>query len=190
MTAASHLQYVLDKKITHLFAYGSLIWSPEFEFDEKFKFTLLGHERFFCIHSTIHRGTHDEPGIVLGLDKGRQCEGVVFRLAQNNLEKSWKVIFEREMPTNAYLPEYVEIMSPSQNKLVTAVTFVVNRESKKYAGGLSKDEIVRRISVCKGQRGANIDYFKNTVLHLRELGIRDEHLEEIYDKTQRTHSLT
>ena len=62
------------------FAYGSLIWNPEFEFDERHKVRIDGYHRAFCINSHTYRGTPDGPGVVLGLDAGGSCEGIVYRV--------------------------------------------------------------------------------------------------------------
>src|SRR5690606_8238038 len=51
-----------------VFAYGSLIWHPDFEFAERHLVRVHGYHRAFCISSTRYRGTPEAPGVVLGLD--------------------------------------------------------------------------------------------------------------------------
>ena len=63
-----------------VFAYGSLLWNPLFPFAEARRATLRGLHRRFCLYSMASRGTRDEPGLVLGLDRGGACTGVVYRL--------------------------------------------------------------------------------------------------------------
>ena len=53
-----------------VFAYGSLMWRPNFNYEEAVPALLEGAHRALCIYSVIHRGTHRRPGLVLGLDKG------------------------------------------------------------------------------------------------------------------------
>ena len=53
-----------------LFAYGSLIWNPAFEFAEARRATAHGWKRDFCIHLDGWRGTPEQPGLMLALSPG------------------------------------------------------------------------------------------------------------------------
>jgi cation transport protein ChaC len=59
-----------------VFAYGSLIWRPGFDFSARRKAVVVGWRRRLCIYSHHYRGTADRPGLVLGLDEGGECAGV------------------------------------------------------------------------------------------------------------------
>src|SRR5690349_24995142 len=63
-----------------VFAYGSLLWNPLFPFVEARRASLHGLHRRFCLWSLASRGKPDAPGLVLGLDRGGSCRGVVYRL--------------------------------------------------------------------------------------------------------------
>ena len=82
---------------TWLFAYGSLIWRPEIEHAEARKATAPGWHRSFCFRIERFRGTKDQPGLMLSLDRGGQCQGVIFRLTPNNLEAQLGKLLRREM---------------------------------------------------------------------------------------------
>src|SRR5438067_13222193 len=62
-----------------IFGYGSLMWNPGFPYVEKKHAVLRGFHRRFCIRSTIYRGTPEQPGLVLGVDAGGECNGMAFR---------------------------------------------------------------------------------------------------------------
>src|SRR6202051_4128958 len=64
-----------------VFAYGSLMWNPEIAFAEARPGFLHGYHRSFCLYSRDYRGTPERPGLVLGLDRGGSCHGIVYRLA-------------------------------------------------------------------------------------------------------------
>jgi cation transport protein ChaC len=64
-----------------LFAYGSLIWKPEVDHIEERPGVARGWQRSFCIRVNRWRGTLDCPGLVMTLDRGGDCRGLVFRLA-------------------------------------------------------------------------------------------------------------
>src|SRR5205809_1997006 len=63
-----------------VFAYGSLLWNPLFPFAESRRATVHGLHRRFCLLSLASRGKPHAPGLVLGLDRGGSCRGVVYRL--------------------------------------------------------------------------------------------------------------
>ena len=70
-----------------VFAYGSLLWNPLFPFEDAHPALLRGFHRRFCLWSLGSRGTVDRPGLVLGLDRGGSCRGVVYRLPARRAAK-------------------------------------------------------------------------------------------------------
>ena len=66
-----------------VFAYGSLLWNPEFPIAERRIARVSGWHRSFCMRSIHHRGTEADPGLVLALDEmaGAHCDGLALRVA-------------------------------------------------------------------------------------------------------------
>src|SRR5438067_5183148 len=72
-----------------VFAYGSLLWNPLFPVAEARAATIHGLHRRFCLRSLASRGTPDQPGLVLALEPGGACHGVVFALPRPLRPADW-----------------------------------------------------------------------------------------------------
>src|SRR5829696_5227522 len=86
-----------------VFGYGSLMWRPGFPFVERRHAHLYGYHRSLCIFSHVHRGTPENPGLVLGLDRGGRCHGVAFLVANEEIDATVRYLREREQATAVYL---------------------------------------------------------------------------------------
>jgi cation transport protein ChaC len=160
-----------------VFAYGSLIWHPDFEFSERHRVRIHGFHRAFCISSTRYRGTPELPGVVLGLDRGGSCHGVVYRMKPGHEEEIVERLYQREMPNQVYTPKMLPVRLPGERR-IEAIAFVARRDHPSYLR-LSRDELLRRLSSCRGRRGHNREYAINTWHALREWGIEDAGLAAI-----------
>lgn len=171
------------KEPVWLFAYGSLMWNPEFEFAEMRPAVLHGYHRSFCLYSRDYRGTPENPGLVLGLDRGGSCRGIAYRLPQNDSGAALDRIWAREMTGRVYEMRRVQVRMAQGG--VAAHACVVRRASPDYAGRLSPDDAARLIATAIGGRGTARDYLANTVRHLEALGIRDGLLHRIEARVAR-----
>jgi len=160
-----------------IFAYGSLMWNPEIAFAEARPGFLHGYHRSFCLYSRDYRGTPERPGLVLGLDRGGSCRGIVYRLPPDRVAETLDRIWSREMTGEVYRMRRVAVRTA--NGPVIAHACVVRRASADYAGRLSLDEAARLLAAAVGGRGTGRDYLANTVRHLDTLGIRDGLLHRI-----------
>ncbi|MGD9942991.1 MAG: gamma-glutamylcyclotransferase [Burkholderiaceae bacterium] len=163
-----------------VFGYGSLIWNPEIEFDRAELARLRGYHRAFCVSSTRYRGTPEQPGVVLGLDRGGSCIGVAYRLPAASRRLSIARLYEREVPfpqQRIYHPAIVTVRC-ADGESVRALTFIANRQVATYQR-LSDEEILCKLTGCYGQRGPNRDYALNTWRALEQHGVRDACLARI-----------
>ena len=80
-----------------IFAYGSLLWNPTFRHVEHRIGRVHGWHRSFCLHLTRWRGTPEEPGLMLALDRGGACNGVLFRLEEADEQKEIDLLLRREI---------------------------------------------------------------------------------------------
>lgn len=153
-----------------IFAYGSLLWNPEMQVIESRQGKVNGLQRGFNLLSTVHRGTQECPGLVLSLRDGGCCEGMVFRIAPITKEDDFKQLWLREMVTMFYLPHQCQVNTA--NGTVNAITFVADQQHEQYVD-FDAAQCASMISRANGGRGSNIDYFNNTLLHLKKLNIHD-----------------
>jgi cation transport protein ChaC len=163
-----------DGRDLWVFAYGSLIWDPGFEFAEARPALLRGYHRAFCLYSKRYRGTPERPGLVLGLDRGGACRGLAYRVAAQLVPATWAYLWEREMSNRSY--ECRTLRLDTAQGHVTARGFVVDRHHPNYAGKLDPARVAATICAAEGQRGPCIADLENTVRHLDQLGIPDRRL--------------
>ena len=159
-----------------LFAYGSLIWKPEIPHVDEMRGLARGYHRAFCFRVQRHRGTRAEPGLMMALDRGGGCGGILYRLPDDDLPAHVNKLFRREFtvkPPNCR-PRWISVASPTGP--VRAIAFVMNRQAPSYTGKLDIDEVAEILSRACGHWGSGAEYLHNTVSHLEAKGIHDCHL--------------
>ena len=159
-----------------LFAYGSLIWKPEVEHVEERVGTARGWHRSFCLRLIRWRGTKEQPGLMMALDRGGQCKGVAYRLADHTVEAQLGKLFRREMSVkpSPNMPRWIAV--DTDQGRIRAIAFVVSRRGTGYAGRLTPEETADMLAVACGHSGSCAEYLYNTVSHLKERGIHDRNL--------------
>jgi glutathione-specific gamma-glutamylcyclotransferase len=160
-----------------VFAYGSLLWNPLFPFAESRRACVHGLHRRFCLWSLASRGKPDAPGLVLGLDRGGSCRGVVYRLPAPCAIDELSLLWRREMVTGAYAPRWLH--AESEGRPVVALGFVVRREHAQYAGHLTIDAQADVITKACGAFGSSADYLEHTRVSLVTHGVVDPYLERL-----------
>lgn len=158
-----------------VFAYGSLMWRPDFEYVESEPALLRGYHRAFCIYSHIYRGSPENPGLVLGLDNGGSCVGRAFRLNADAAPDILAAIHAREMIYHVYVARRlpISLMRRAGAPRVLAHTYTADRAGPQYSGKLERDIMTQLIRDGHGTAGDAREYLANTVHHLHQLGLTD-----------------
>lgn len=159
-----------------LFAYGSLIWKPEIAQTGERLAVARGWHRSFCFRLLRHRGTVEVPGLMMALDRGGSCRGVVYDLARDGVEAELLRLFQREFtikPGNG-LPRWITVATAEGP--IPALTFVMNRASPLYTGRQAPDVVASVLARACGHWGSGAEYLRNTVQHLEARGIHDRSL--------------
>lgn len=162
-----------------IFGYGSLMWRPGFAFLRSEPALVHGYHRRLCVYSFVHRGTPQEPGLVLGLDRGGSCHGMAFEIAPERWEETIAYLRAREQVTSVYLERRQAVRLLGSGTIAEATTYVVDRAHTQYAGVLGEEDLLRHVIQGRGVSGHCTDYVLNTVDHLREMRIHDPTLERL-----------
>lgn len=157
-----------------VFAYGSLIWRPSFEWVERRCVTLRGYHRALCLWSHDHRGSQEVPGVVFGLNRGGSCRGVAYRVPAAQVRDTFDALWAREMVTSAYVPKWVRC--DGEGNAVMALAFLLNRTCHEYTGDLPEDRLLAAIRQAVGMSGPCIEYVVQTHSALHDHGIHDKSL--------------
>jgi cation transport protein ChaC len=178
---AASLAATLARRPAHadwwVFAYGSLLWNPLFPFTDAKPATLRGKHRRFCLWSLASRGTTRAPGLVLGLDQGGSCHGVVYRLPAACAHAELALLWRREMVVGAYHPRWLRVRAGPH--ALTALAFVVDRRHPQYAGKLPMTRQAEVLASATGAFGSSADYLERARVSLITHGIVDSYLEAL-----------
>jgi glutathione-specific gamma-glutamylcyclotransferase len=180
MQAKTSPERELPESDLWVFGYGSLMWRPGFEFVEQVPARLIGEHRALCVYSFDHRGTPEQPGLVLGLDRGGACRGVAFRVAAKQRHDTIAYLRAREQTTHVYREVMRSVWLENEaRQRVSALAYVVDRGHVQYAGRLSLADQLRFVQQGHGRSGNNRDYVLATVKSIEAQGFRDAQLHQL-----------
>lgn len=80
-----------------VFCYGSLIWKPVFEPAKVTRAIATDWSRTFCLRMVRFRGTPDQPGLMMQIDRGGNCEGVLHQVREGREWQDLSTLWRREM---------------------------------------------------------------------------------------------
>jgi cation transport protein ChaC len=160
-----------------LFGYGSLMWNPAIHFIERRAAQVQGWHRRYCLWLHGGRGSPENPGLMLALERGGSCGGVLFRIAAAEARSELLLAWRRELFTDAYHSRWV--IARTAGGPVPAVTFVANRAHLRYAGRLDEASVAARLASATGSLGSCVQYLAATLDTLHSMGLRDRSLERL-----------
>jgi cation transport protein ChaC len=168
-----------------VFGYGSLMWHPGFDYVERLEGLLIGAHRALCIYSWVHRGTPERPGLVLGLDNGGACRGIVYRVQAAKRDDTIAYLRAREQATMVYREVHRPVwLAGDPKRRLQAVCYIADRSHPQYAGRLSLDRQLHLVRQGHGKGGPNRDYVLETVKALEALGYRETALHHLAARLQ------
>jgi glutathione-specific gamma-glutamylcyclotransferase len=182
---AQHLEEFLEARPegpVQVFSYGSLIWRPAFSPVRVIRATAIDWHRSFCLHMVRWRGDRNWPGLMMQIDRGGHCEGVVQEIAADGEIETLLALWRREMTVKppGNMPRWIDVGIDGRDG--RAIAFTANPESPNYAGGLSIETIAKRIAFACGHWGSNAEYLRQTVTALERHGIHDTYLWDLQER--------
>jgi len=161
-----------------VFGYGSLMWDPALDYTEVRRARVHGYARSFCLWDEGGRGSLEQPGLMLALDEGEGCEGLVFRIAAGTVDHETFVLFRREMIAGAYKPAWLA-MESAQGP-IEALGFVANHAHDRIRPGIPLDQQAQMLAVAEGVLGTGFEYLSATHDHLAHMGIEDLYISDLH----------
>jgi cation transport protein ChaC len=159
-----------------IFAYGSLIWKPAFVAVEHRQATAFGWHRAFCLELTRWRGSPQQPGLMMGPERGGRCDGVVYRLPDGEHVKQLGRLLRREIGGQEEMRTVRWITVETKAGKRRALTFWAGPTGLDYNVRLPLARVAQILARACGHIGSGADYLFQTVSKLEEFGIRDRNL--------------
>ena len=116
-------------------------------------------------------------GAVYALDTGDGCEGLAFRIREEDVETETEVLFRREAIGPGYLATFVPVRIAGED--TSALTFLADHDYPDIRGDIARSEQVRCIATGAGFLGTSREYLANIVDHFGHLGIEDDHCTDL-----------
>lgn len=156
-----------------VFGYGSLMWDPGVRFAEVRRARVPGYARRFILKDLYGaRGTFEKPGLMAALDAGPGCDGLLFRIAREDIEEETEVLWRREQIGPAYKAVFVEAHTPQHR--IEALTFVADHDAEMIDADLTRERQIEYVATGTGFAGTSMDYLRGIQQKFAALGIRDD----------------
>ncbi|MFG6084095.1 gamma-glutamylcyclotransferase [Paracoccus litorisediminis] len=173
---ARHYHTDLGEAPLWVFAYGSLIWKPDFDAVEHVRASAYGWHRSFCLKMHRWRGSPQQLGLMMALERGGRCDGVIYRVREGDRLAQIRRMIVREIRfrENIGMVRWIPVHTPKGR--MRALVFWAGPTGPRILSKLPLEQVAHVLARACGPVGSCAEYLFNTVLHLQEFGIHDRNL--------------
>lgn len=159
-----------------LFGYGSLLWRPDFPYEERVHGYVVGFARRFWQGSTDHRGVPGAPGRVVTLvpEADARCWGTAYRVTADARDEVLRRLDTREQ--GGYERHVTTVHG---ERSVEALVYIAGPENPEYLGPASLEVIAEQVRTSRGPSGDNLEYVVRLAEALSAMGADDPHVTEL-----------
>lgn len=159
-----------------IFAYGSLIWNPVFKHIDHLRGSAFGWHRSFCMELTNWRGTPASPGLMMALQPGGRCDGIVYRLPDDNRRDQIIDLLDREISyrEDEHAIRWIAVSTPRGR--TRALSFWTGPSGLGIMDKQPLSAVAKVLARACGFKGSCAEYLYNTIVHLHDYGIYDRNL--------------
>lgn len=159
-----------------VFAYGSLIWNPGFTWDAYRRAHVRGWHRCFSMKLERWRGTPEQPGLMLALERGGSCDGIAYRLPAASTKQELANLLNREIDGREDLPYLRWVTVRAEGEMHRALAFWALPTGRDFPVRPTLPQAAHMLARACGHMGSGAAYLHRTVEKLAEHGIRDRNL--------------
>lgn len=163
-----------------IFAYGSLIFRPDFAYTARRRAYVPGYTRRFWQGSPDHRGVPEAPGRVVTLieDPAAWCGGCAYQLDAREADVVMAALDHREQA--GFVRRALPLSeTPAGDVFAHGITYIAGPDNAHYLGPLDEVAIAREVATRRGPSGPNVDYVRALHDALRSLEVDDPHVAAI-----------
>ncbi|KAF0935894.1 hypothetical protein E2562_036630 [Oryza meyeriana var. granulata] len=176
-----------------VFGYGSLIWNPGFDFDEKILGFIKGYKRTFNLACIDHMGTPEHPARTCTLESDDEaiCWGIAY-CVKGGLKKEQeaiKYLEKRECEYDQKISVDFYKEGDSSKPAVTGVLVFASTPdpigNKYYLGPAPLEDMARQIATANGPTGNNRDYLFSMEKALSNICREDDSIIELANEVRK-----
>jgi cation transport protein ChaC len=167
-----------------IFAYGSLMWNPMLQFDQRQVATLHGWHRSFCLHMDVGRGSPELPGRMLALESGGHTQGFALKLCPSTMADELRRVWIREMVLGSYRPVWAPVTLDDGTE-TQAIAFTADTSREQYTADSRISTVAPLVGSAAGKFGSNAEYLFKLQAALDERGLQDAYIQALCSEVQR-----
>ncbi|KAF4358983.1 hypothetical protein CsatB_008653 [Cannabis sativa] len=176
-----------------VFGYGSLVWNPGFDYDEKIIGFIKDYRRVFDLACIDHRGTPEHPARTCTLEEkeGSLCWGAAYcvrggpereRKAMEYLERR-ECEYDSKTLVNFYKDE--DSLEPTLTGVIVFTSTPDKVSNKYYLGPAPLEDMARQIATAWGPCGNNRDYLFLLEKAMFDIDHEDDYVIELANEVRK-----